>query len=194
MIKVNLARMSSAAAHVHVEQAVSAPGPAQPLHPLVKVLLIFIIPIGLYIWQDMIVSEKMARLQDSDAQLADIKTQVEKLGAVTSVVRSLSKEKDRLQEQLRVIGKISSKRAFKLRTINEMQGVLPDDCWLENVKIEKEKVFFKGYSRTPSSVQELVDSLEKLDFLASAYNQELKRANLGTAKVHEFNIIAEVKR
>ena len=193
MIKVNLARLSGSAP-VHAEAAVTASAPSRPTPLPLKLLLIFALPIGLYIWQDIVVSEKIKSMKSSEDRLVEIKAQVEKLGAVTAVVQGLSREKARLQKQLSVIGRISGKRAFKLKTISEAQKLIPEDCWFEEVSIAKGKVKFKGYSRTPSSVQKLVDELERLEFLSSAYNEELKRSRLGQANVHAFNIVAEVKR
>ena len=108
-------------------------------------------------------------------------------------IEEIQKERKLLQDRIEVIGKISSKRSFKIRTLAGLQKIIPGDCWLKEIQITKTEIVMQGYARTASSVQTLVEELGKFEFLSQVLNEGMTRKNLGETTVSEFNIIAKVK-
>ena len=92
-----------------------------------------------------------------------------------------------------MIKKISQKRAYKLQAIDVVQKSLLDDLWIEEMKVDQSVLSFKGYSRSPTSVQEIVGNLTKNDFILSAFSKEMKRVTVGNDKLNAFEIEARVK-
>ena len=198
MIKINLAKVSA-----HVGEAAETGGSSAPSidfsgfsglgkSALLKLGLVFIFTLGVYIWESRVNSDIQAQLKARQAKLKELETEVAKFGSAALAVEEIKKERKRLHDRLRVIAKISSKRAFKIQTLEAMQQIIPEDCWLKEIKITKTQVELNGYSRNPSSVQSLVEKLSELEFLSSVTNEGMVRTKLGETNVSEFSILAKV--
>ncbi len=196
MIRVNLAKThnyTSAGTQTAIAMdqaaAMSQAGP----HPAVKVAVILIMPILLYGYESYTLTQKNMTLTREKAKAEQIEAEVSQFGSVKSVVEDLVKEKNKLNEQLSVIQKISQKRAFKLQAIQVVQRSMLDDLWLDEMIVDQSVLNFKGYSRTPTSVQEIVNNLSSSDFIVSAFNKKMERVKLGKDDLNTFEIEAKVK-
>lgn len=195
MIRVNLAKSHNYTATgtqtaIAMDQAMLAAGP----HPAVKVLVMLILPILLYGYESYNISRLSAIARTEEAKDQKIQRTVSEFGSVKAVVEGLVKEKQRLNEQLRVIKKISQKRAYKLRAVEEVQKSLTEDLWLNELVVDENLLEFKGISRTASSVQEIVKNIGKNDFIESAESREIKRIKIDKESFNTFDIVVRVKK
>ena len=112
MIKINLAKSSSPGAQA---QVASAPilNTGGPTSPATKIIAILVFPIAIYMWEKQMLSSKKQALATKTKELDAVKAEVEKFGAVTSIVEDLKKERDNLASRLKVIQKISRKASFE---------------------------------------------------------------------------------
>ncbi len=143
-------------------------------------------------YEKYVISQKQSSLAQLSIQAAAIQNEIKGFGSVDEVLEGLAKEKAKMNEQLTVIQKISQKRAYKLQTILKTQAGLPEDVWLDEFVFDRNRIVFKGFSRTPTSVQNFVRELNSTDFIKSAVNKELSRVKLGDQPVQKFEIEAEV--
>lgn len=197
MIKVNLAKTHNYASAgtqtaIAMDQAAAMSSAGAP-HPAVKIALILIMPILLYAYESYTITQKGLELARVRQQVEQIEAEISQFGSVKSVVEDLSKEKARLTEQLNVIQKISQKRAYKLQAIEVVQQSLLEDLWLDEMIVDQSTLNFRGHSRSPSSVQEIVENLSKNEFILSAFSKEMKRDRIGQEDLNAFEIEAKVK-
>ena len=186
MIRVNLIKASShALAEGSMGQA-GAGGSGEGLHPFLKVFFILLFPGLLYGYESFTLSEKKARLRVLANENQRIEAEVSQFGSVRSVVEDLEKEKKQLSDQLIVIQKISKKRASKLSIIHHLQKTLPYEIWLTEMNMNQNLFSFEGYSRSPSSIQKIVESLNEHTFVKLASNKYLKREKLGKERGQSF--------
>jgi Tfp pilus assembly protein PilN len=162
--------------------------------PAVKVIIIVILPILLYAYQLYNIGLKEAELASEQARSAQIQEEIKNFGATKAVVEGLIEERKKLNEQLEVIETISKKRAYKLQAIATLQKNLIDDLWLTELEVGKGEIVFKGLSRTPTSIQEIVENLNKLDLIETALNREQQRVTVDNKKFNSFEIVAKVKQ
>ena len=194
MIKVNLAKThnyTSAGTQtaIAMDQAAMEAAP----HPAVKVVLMLLATFCLYIYESYNLSQLRVRLAEKNEQVRQIQEEVKQFGSVSAVVDSLASERQKLNDQLTVIQNISKKRSYKLRGIKLFQENLLEDVWLSEMSITDKSLIFRGYSRTPTSVQQIVKNLMSNDFIESAINRDLKKVILGNEKLNSFDIEAKVK-
>ncbi len=196
MIRVNLAKThnytstgTQTAIAMDQAAAMSLSGP----HPAVKVALMVIMPILLYGYESYNLTQKNIVLSREKAKAQQVEAEVSQFGSVKSVVEDLVKEKEKLDEQLTVIKKISQKRAYKLQAIQVVQRSLLDDLWLDEMVVDQSTLNFKGFSRSPTSVQEIVQNLTSHDFILSAFNKKMERVKSGKENLNSFEIEAKVK-
>ncbi len=193
MIRINLAK-THAYAGPSTQTAVRldtpvAQGQSQGLK-IVSMILFLVLVIG---YEKQQLSIKKANAAVSQNQLQAILAEIASFGSVTSIIEELEKEKKKVDEKLGVIESISKKRAFKLGIIMIMQENLPDDLWLEEMVVDKDLIHFKGLSRSPASIQQIVKKLEDNNFVKSAVNNELSRFKDGEDELQKFTIEARVK-
>ena len=195
MIRVNLAKVSS-----HGDEIEDSGGSSIPSldlegvnqNSLVKLGLIFLFPLGLFFWEGHVNNGIKKNLIAKQAELRTLEAEVAKFGSAATAVEDIKRERKRLHDRLSIIAKISSKRAYKIRTLEAMQKIIPKDCWLKEIKITKTQIELNGYSRSPSSVQSLVEKLSEMEFLSSVSNEGMVRKKLGDTNVSEFSILAQV--
>lgn len=193
MIRVNLAKTNSHAS-VGTQTAIKVDGLSLSGNGEIiqKVLVMSIFLILVIVYEKYTINQKTEKLIATQQQLDQIQMEVEKFASVKAVVEGLVKERNNLNEQLKVIEKISQKRAYKLKTITLVQESLPDDLWLNEMEIEKNIINFKGYSKKPTSVQMIARKLSNAEFIASALAKEIKRVTVEKRTLQEFNIEAKV--
>jgi Tfp pilus assembly protein PilN len=196
MIRINLGKThsytsSSTQTAVALDQA-AAMAQVGP-HPSVKVFVMVIFPLLLFGYQTYNIAQKEKVLIRETAKAKQIEAEVAEFGSVKNVVEDLAKEKEKLSKQLSVIKKISQKRAYKLQAIKVVQRSLLDDLWLEEMTVDRSTLIFQGLSRSPSSVQEIVDNLLRSEFVVQAFNKKMERTTLGGEDLNSFEIEAQVK-
>ncbi|MEM7646025.1 MAG: PilN domain-containing protein [Pseudomonadota bacterium] len=196
MIRINLAKTHNYASS-GTETAISSDRAAAiegESTPQAKIAIMLVFTVLLYIYERYNLGTKQATASQISAQLEQVKGEIGNFGTVTSVVEDLVKEKEKLNAQLLIIQKISQKRAFKLKTILKVQENLPSDLWLTELIIDENEIEFKGLSRTPTSVQNIVAYLNDADYVDLAINQELKSIELDGETVNSFSILARVRK
>lgn len=195
MIRINLAKTQSySAPTTQAPSGIEMPsmtGDSKAVK-IASMLVFLILVIGYEKYQ---LNKKRSVLEGMQKEMATIQTEISKFGSVTNVIEDLIKEKEKLNGQLLVIQQISAKRAFKLKTITKIQESLPDDAWLEELKIDQTLVNLKGLARTPTSVQKIVNNLLTADFIEAANNKEMKRVKMtvDADEVQQFDIEAKVR-
>ena len=158
-------------------------------NPLAKVVAVVLLPLALFIYEQRGLSSYRVTLAEKTKQKEQVQRDISQFGSAASAVEDIKIERDRLQKRLAVIAKISSKRAFKIDTLAELQKLIPNDCWIDEVRFQNTQIEFKGFARLPSSVQNFVERLTQLNYLGSVANQGLKRTQLGETSVHELSLI-----
>ncbi len=194
MIRINLAKTHgyTSGGTAATESAPSAFAGAGP-HPVVKIGAMLLLAMLVYGYEAYNISQLNFIYQQEQQKADAIKKEVDQFGSVKSVVDDLLKEKSKLNEQLEVIRKISQKRAFKLQAITMVQRGLTDDLWLTEMLVEQNNINFKGLSRSPSSVQEIIQNLQKAQFVQTAENRGISRKKVDNDELNAFEINVTVK-
>jgi len=195
MIRINLAKSQSYApmsAGTVTNMDFKSLGAGANANLLFKVGGLLLTTILLIAYENYTISIKNTALARVTTQAAALQEEIKGFGSVDQVLENLGKEKAKMNEQLTVIEKISQKRAFKLQAILTAQKGLPEDVWLEEFNFYDSTIILKGFSRTPTSVQEFVQALNNTDFILSAVNKELSRVKMGDQQVQKFEIEARV--
>lgn len=195
MIRINLARnQNTVSAGTQTAVEMDYRGISTGPHPLLKVSMMLIFVVGLYFYSDYVVTRKKTLLLQVNEQASQIQKEGEALGSITNVVRELSTQKSELNKQLEVIRQISQKRAYKLETIRFLQNQMPNDLWIKEILMSQDKINFKGYSRSPFSIQKFVEDLSSRDYIEDALNKELSRERVEGEELNTFDIEAQVRQ
>jgi Tfp pilus assembly protein PilN len=195
MIRINLAKTQSyvsAGTQPTSTMDLTKIGLAGNGDVVAKVVGLLLFTIALIVYEKYNLSIVKTQLNRISVQVQEVEQEISEYGAVESAIENLTKEKEKVNEQLAVIQKISQKRAFKLQAIIKVQSSLPDDLWLKELLVADNRLSFIGYSRSPSSVQAIVKGLTDMDIVQSAINKELSRVKLGDETLQKFEIEAEV--
>lgn len=197
MIRVNLAKThnyTSTGTQTAIAMDQAAAKAAGAPHPAVKVGLMVLMTILLYVYESYNLSQLRVRLAEKNEQVRQIQAEVQQFGPVSGVVEGLVKERQKLNSQLAVIQQISRKRSFKLRAIRQVQESVLEDLWLTEMIVKRDSLVFRGLSRSPTSVQQIVKNLLAADFVETAINRELKRVKSAEGEMNSFDIEAKVKQ
>jgi|GEM_PF-2277856 len=204
MIRINLAKTSAFPSEGEEHASGGGGGISLPSlgsinlsgseNPILKVALVLVFPLAVYIWEYQGLSGFRVDLAQKELELTQVANDIAQFGAAGEAIADVKIERDRLQKKLEVIAKISSKRAFKIRTLAKLQELIPQDCWLKEIDMKASQITFQGFARTPTSVQIFVDQLSSLEFLTKVINTGVSRKTLGETTVHEFSIVADLSK
>jgi Tfp pilus assembly protein PilN len=197
MIRINLAKSQSFTPNTAANTATAIDLTQIGLNvggtQFTKILAIVSVTLLILIYDMYATSVARAQLEVTSAQVQALELEITSYGEVDTVLEGLAKEKAKVNEQLVVIQNISKKRAFKVKTLMRLQESLPEDLWLNELKINNDQVVFVGYSRSPTSVQKIVKNLNEADFIQNAFNRELSRVKVGDEAIQKFEIEARMK-
>lgn len=192
MIEINLVRTKTIGGQAAISSMASAHNTNEIVALLLRMILLCAIPLGLYFYEDKIITEKNTQLQEKNNQLTAVTGQVSKYGAAEQVVKQLHDEKGKLSSQIDVIKKISGKRSKKLKFLKSIQNNIPETVWIRKIEFKDEQIEITGRATTTDSMQEFVNTLNTGGVAKDVVNEGFNKVKVGQVDVYEFKLHAAV--
>jgi Tfp pilus assembly protein PilN len=191
MIKVNLLRDTgsrvSADGKYLSEELERAPFPVKEV--LTKGIA-FLLPVVIYLsyrgYREIVLSSQLKGLSQ------ELTSTQEKLKSLDPAVKEMDRfqvEKSRLDSQLDVIKRLSKERLKNVKSLDALEGIIPQRAWLKSLKFTDNKVEFSGLATDDLVVSEFMSALE-----ASIYFANVTLVSSEELKVQAGNLKAFIVR
>ena len=133
--------------------------------------------------QKAIATQELNTLQDQEKKL---QTQVDGFGQL----KERSKE---FNNKLNIMQKIANNRLSAVTGLDQIQGVLPEEVWLEKVAFNDRKFEIQGYSTTNKQIQNFVEKLEQTNLFSTVGLERVAEDRGKRMKRRSFTVTSVLK-
>ncbi|MGZ3743796.1 MAG: PilN domain-containing protein [Pseudobdellovibrionaceae bacterium] len=132
---------------------------------LVKLLVIFISPLALILYENQNIPTIQSELNRKQAALTELKTFNAKAEDSVKEIKKFKEDEKKIQTRIAVLEKIAKDRFREVKVLDLFQQVIPEKVWFSRVEIKEGKVLLAGYSMSDIDISTFMDSLSKSVFL-----------------------------
>ncbi|MGZ3803281.1 MAG: PilN domain-containing protein [Pseudobdellovibrionaceae bacterium] len=132
---------------------------------LVKLLVIFISPLALILYENQNIPTIQSELNRKQAALTELKTFNAKAEDSVKEIKKFKEDEKKIQTRIAVLEKIAKDRFREVKVLDLFQQVIPEKVWFSKVEIKEGKVLLAGYSMSDIDISTFMDSLSKSVFL-----------------------------
>lgn len=90
--------------------------------------------------------------------LASLESQLQELKTQVGDLEKIDLEFENLKDFINIFNRIDQQAPFKLPILEELSRILPQDTWLTNISIAKNKIELKGFSASASKLVPLLEN------------------------------------
>ena len=164
MIKINLMRgvgspNTSESASIDLNDKIDAEKQRQDL--LVRVLIVFLFPIALYVYQQQILPDKKSLMSSKTKEFEELVVFNQQASQSTEDIKKTTDVLNIIEEKILKIEAKTKNRTREIRLIELIQKVIPAKVWLTDLEYVAGRVTLKGYAPNDADVFLFTESLSK---------------------------------
>lgn len=130
-----------------------------------RVLLILVVPVLLYLYEQQNIPEKTGTLRNRTTTLSEIQAYNEKAAASVAEIKRFKEEEAKIEARIAALNKIGKDRQKEVRVMELMQSVLPEKAWITRLDVRPEKMVVEGLALSDYEVSALMEALTNSAFL-----------------------------
>ncbi len=147
---------------------------------IINLLLLFLVPGVLYIYEQVVIPEKQDRNRVVEQKLSNLRQTNAKFQSTVSEITKLKSDLERIRKQTSVIGDLSSKRIREVQLLDSVQRDISERVWLTNISIVQGKVDIQAMALSESDTSTFIETLSRSVFLKKVgliKSEEIKTPN-----------------
>ena len=192
MIRVNLLRAlgntAAANAAVHTAGAANAAAAEAKRQAVLKVLVLLLFPGLLMMVERITLDSKKADVLKAKNELAQIGSEIDGFGNVSSRVTEFNEKKKKVSKSLEILQAIARLRLREVKSLDTLQTMMPPTVWLRRLSIENDMVSMNGYAKTDEGIPQLISTLEKSVFFSNVESKGTSVENNPSGMVRTFEV------
>lgn len=127
---------------------------------ILKIIAV-IIPIALTVsYRNYQIGIKKAQEDSLQTQLTSLENKLKSYEPGLKDIEKFQEEKRKLDNQLDVIKHLSKERLKNVKSLDALQGIIPNKAWLKSLKIEENKVEMQGIATDDLVISDFMKDLE----------------------------------
>lgn len=197
MIRINLLRNlgTSAAPNAGIGIAGSGGIVSQELQKqaMIRLLVIGGCVGALMVYEHLQLSAKQELIDQVRTQINQARAAKEKFGDAAPIVEKYEAQKKSLDAKIRVLEGLTENRLREVKLLDAIQSLMPQNGWLEELKVDQGKVVLSGFAPDESTVNSLFRALEANVLFTDVKNirtEAREMGNVGSVQRFEFSFNA----
>lgn len=192
MIKINLLRSLGMSSAPIADGELSAINVNQQAS--IKGLMILLFPLLVIGWEKINISFIRSEGESLEQQISKIEQEKASFGDVSPRVEKFTKERDKIEAEVETIRELTGNRLREVKTLDQLQSLVPSGAWLRKVSIKGLEVTLEGFTRYERGVPEFISILEKSAFFTNIRPGDTSRIDVGNAQALKFTLGFEIAK
>ncbi|MCB0421433.1 MAG: PilN domain-containing protein [Bdellovibrionales bacterium] len=127
----------------------------------VKLILIILFPVGLFVFENMNISELTSTLKKTNSRVTALEADLSAKKVEANKVSHYQKEMSTAEQKLNIIRGYTKNRLTEIRSLDVLQNLVPEELWLTYVSYVKEEFIIKGETHNELNLNQFMQKLEK---------------------------------
>lgn len=191
MIKINLAkgRPASKASSASSDSGGVSSGDSIDDGSLRKIaitrfLVIALGPIGLLVYEQILIPDLQAQLVARQAELAEVRDKNERAQEAVTQIKRFKREQEILQAQINSIENLKKDRLREVKILDFLQKDIPERLWLTRMEMTEGRLLLQGMATTDGELTQFMENLSR-----SAYLKEVSLIRSTDQVTTEFGAV-----
>ena len=174
-----------------------------PRETLVKVFVLLLSVVGLMLYESQNLRTLISALNAVNNQVNDLEAKALAKDKEVEAIKDIEHRARELDDKLKVLKSLSKMRLREVKTLDYIQGAIPEKVWLKSLDYEADKdnaetghFNFNGFAVSTEELGEFVKRLEDSAYLSEVIvmkNQEVNAPGQTKAVLREFLFTAQVE-
>jgi type IV pilus assembly protein PilN len=169
MIRINLASARTMSASMggapSGEIAATALGDQTRRNALIRILVIFLCPLVLFLYEQQNVPSMVEELVRKQQALTALNAYNAKAENSVKEIKKFKEDEKKIQARIAVLEKIAKDRFREVKVLELFQQIIPEKLWLTNLELKDGRILLSGMSTSDIDISTFMDSLSKSVFL-----------------------------
>lgn len=163
MIRINLATATvPTSGGTFTDAAGVAEGADVQRQGVSKLLMILIVPLGLYAYESFVLIPDLISRQNSKQNLLNsLKAQNDSSRGALEEKKKFEEDQDRLRKQIGAIDGLSKDRLKEVKILDTIQKDIPDKVWLSELSLREERITIIGNANADADLTAFMDILSR---------------------------------
>lgn len=191
MIKINLAKQSpvrkkekNKAPAGEVTNEVSIIDSELKRGLAVRMVILFIFPVVLFVYQDSVIPEKAATLTKMNRELDELTRKNRDAQAAVEEIKKFEKDQEKLQAQTNTLIALSKDRIKEVRVLDYIQREIPAKVWLTRMDMADGRIQIAGMATADTELTTFMETLQR-----SAYLKDVNLVKSDDSAVQDIGVV-----
>ena len=154
----------------------------------IKILYAIVPLILIYAYRSFEATEKQNQLATLNATKNDLNAKLQSYEPGLKDIEQFEEEKNKLNNQLNVIKQLSRERLKNVKSMDAIQGIIPDKAWLTEVKINDDKIEVAGMATDDLVISDFMQDLTKSIYFTHVVLEGSEEVKKDEGVVKQFKI------
>ncbi|MGZ3771405.1 MAG: PilN domain-containing protein [Bdellovibrio sp.] len=159
-----------------------------------RLVLLFVGPLALYIYEQQNVPAKIADLNTKQKVLNDLSAYNAKQASSVAEIKKFKEDEAVIETRISALEKIAKDRQKEIRVMDLLQTIIPEKAWLTRLQINPEKVSIQGMAMSDFDVSSFLEALTKSVFLMDVNLVSSSEVNVEGMNLKKFEINCLLER
>lgn len=151
---------------------------------LVRIVILLIIPVGLFLYEDSVLPDKAIRLSKMQADLDELTRKNREAAAAVDEIKKFEKDQEKLQQQTNTLISLSKDRIKEVRVLDYIQREIPAKVWLLRMDLSDGRLQISGMASTDGELTTFMETLQR-----SAYLKDVNLVRSDDSPLQDFGIV-----
>lgn len=128
---------------------------------IINLLIIFLIPVGLYVYGMQVRPQKANELANVRAQINELQQYNQKYANIAAEIDQIKRDEKSVQDRIDALNKVTQGRLAEIKVLDLIQTIIRERMWLKRLSIDGGKMILEGMSQSEIDVNSLLEDLTK---------------------------------
>jgi len=131
-------------------------------------------------------SKKKALFKTNESKIVELKQKIKE-------VENFEQLNKTIEQKNSIIEQLSKNKSVPVRLLAEVNNLLPNGVWLDDLTVSGENVSMQGFAFANSDIVTYVDNIKNSQIFSDAFLQESKSTNLENTPLYMFKLTFKIR-
>ncbi len=193
MIKINLLPSMVGASSTGSESA-EASDKQIKRKGLTNLFVLFVFPIGLFVYALQVKPQKIAQINSLNAQLAELTAFNEKEAKIVAEISKIKEDERNVQVRIDALQKVAQGRMAEIQMLNLIQSSVKERMWIKELGVIAGAISLIGVSQNEVDINLFQEDLTRNVLLKNVFLEESNIITVDSQNATEFKLKANLEK
>jgi Tfp pilus assembly protein PilN len=193
MIKINLLPSMAGASTAGFESAEASEEQIKR-KGLTNLFVLFVFPIGLFVYALQVKPQKISQINTLNSQLAELTAFNEKEANIVAEISKIKEDERNVQVRIDALQKVTQGRMAEIQMLNLIQSTVKERMWIQELSVDSGAMTLTGISQNEVDINLFQEDLTRNVLLKNVFLEESNIKVIDSQNATEFKLRANLEK